>query len=237
MTSSDRPPAERDRPRLYGRRRGRALSPRRRALIDGLLPRLAVAPPEGPLDPRSLFDPPPAEVWLEVGFGKGEHLAWQAARRPDVGLIGCEPYLDGVASLLAAVADGALRNIRVHPDDARTLIDRLAPASLARVFVLFPDPWPKPRHRKRRFLGRATLDALARVLEDGAMLRCATDDEPYLTEMLALALGHPAFAWPAEGPDAWCRPADMGPRSRCEARALAQGRRPVYLEFTRRARA
>jgi tRNA (guanine-N7-)-methyltransferase len=224
-------------PRVYGRRKGRAPSARRRRLLAELLPKLAVPQPAvGELDPFRLFDPAPAEVWLEIGFGKGEHLAFQAAAHPDVGLIGCEPYQDGVASLLAAVDDAGLANVRIHPGDGRVLLEALAPASLARAFVLFPDPWPKKRHHKRRLVAPATLELLARALADGGVLRLASDDAPYLREMLALGLAHPAFDWPAEGPASWRRPADMGPASRCEARALALGHRPGYLEFRRRPR-
>ncbi|MGH6720182.1 MAG: tRNA (guanine(46)-N(7))-methyltransferase TrmB, partial [Alphaproteobacteria bacterium] len=144
-----------------------------------------------------------------------------------------------------------LGNVRVYPGDVRVLLGCLAPAVLARAFVLFPDPWPKTRHHKRRLVTPATLDLLARALADGGVLRLASDDAPYLAEMQALALAHPAFDWPASawpasdcppsywpavGPASWRRPADMGPPSRCEARALSQGRRPGYLDFRRRPR-
>lgn len=223
--------------RLHGRRAGRPLTARRRRLIDELLPAVALeVPAHGTIDARAAFATPPDEVWLEVGFGKGEHLAHQAARHRAVGLIGCEPFLGGVASLLAAIEDGGLANVRVFAGDARLLLDRLAESSLDRAFVLFPDPWPKARHRKRRFLDRAALDGLARALVDGGRLRFATDDADYLTDTLALVLAHRDFAWPAEAAAEWHRPADQGPRSRCEAKALREGRRPVYLAFTRVAR-
>lgn len=224
--------------RLFGRRAGRPLTARRRRLIDELLPAVALElPAHGTIDPSAEFATPPDEVWLEVGFGKGEHLAHQAAGHPAVGLIGCEPYLGGVASLLAAIEDRGLANVRVFAGDARLLLDRLAESSLDRAFVLFPDPWPKTRHRKRRFLDRAALDGLARALVDGGRLRFATDDADYLADTLALVLARPDFLWPAEAAAAWHRPADLGPRSRCEAKALREGRRPVHLEFVRHARA
>jgi tRNA (guanine-N7-)-methyltransferase len=205
-----------------------------------LLPRIAVVVPaddQSAADPRAWFDPPAAEVWFEVGFGKGEHLVHRAALRPDVGLIGCEPFEGGVATLLAAIEDDGLPNIRVHAEDARPLLRRLAPGSLARVFVLFPDPWPKARHHERRFVTRATLDAIAGALADGGLFRFATDDAAYLTETLAAVRAHPAFEWTARASSDWRRPADQGPMSRYEARARDQGRVAVYLDFKRRARA
>lgn len=194
-------------------------------------------PGTGPLDPAALFDPPPSAVWLEIGFGAGEHLAHQAQRHPEVGLIGCEPYVNGVARLLARVEDAGLANVRVHPDDARPMLARLPDGCIARLFVLFPDPWPKARHGKRRLVTREGLDVFARLLADEGTLHVASDVEPYLTDALAAGLAHPAFAWRAERAADWARPADMGPPSRCEAKALAAGRRPAYLTFVRRPRA
>jgi len=226
------------RARLHGRRKGRRLSPHRQRLLAALLPRLEVTLGDREtLDPRTLFGESPRPVWLEVGFGRGEHLAHQAGLHPELGLIGCEPYVNGVANLLALVDGQGLRNVRIFPGDARVLLDRLTEASLARVAVLFPDPWPKERHRKRRVLRPATLDVIARVLEDGGVLRFATDDGPYLTDVLASVLAHPAFDWPARSAAAWRRPQDLGPPSRCEAKALGAGRRPVYLEVVRKGRA
>jgi tRNA (guanine-N7-)-methyltransferase len=195
-----------------------------------VLPRIAV--PDGPLDPRTLF-PSAREVWLEIGFGAGEHLAHQAARNPDIGLIGCEPYIAGVAACLARIVDAGLGNVRIHADDARALLPRLTPASLARIDLLFPDPWPKPRHRKRRLVDRANLDLIARCLAPGGLFRFATDDPDYAARTLALASRHGAFAWEAAGPADWRRPADAGPLSRCEAKAGSAGRPTVYLAFRR----
>ena len=223
---------------FHGRRHGRPLRPARRALLQTDLPRLRIELPEiGRLDPGPLFEPPPRAVWLEIGFGGGEHLAWQAAANPGVGMIGCEPYVNGVASLLSRVQQQKLINLRLFPDDGRYLLSCLAMASIARIFILFPDPWPKNRHHKRRLITRTTLDDMADVLEDEAELRFATDDGGYLRWTLAALLAHPAFEWTARRPRDWReRPADW-PQTRYEQKALAQGRRCAYLRFRRRSRA
>jgi tRNA (guanine-N7-)-methyltransferase len=222
---------------LYGRRRGRPLHRGQQALVDTLLPRLAVTlPAAGVLDPSALFDPRPEEVWLEIGFGSGEHLAAQATARPAIGIIGCEVFENGIAKLLTDVQRRALANVRILTDDARLLIAALPPASIGRVFILFPDPWPKQRHHKRRIVAEETLDTLAAIMTDGAELRLATDDLDYLAWMLARVPVHPAFAWLAEGPSDWrVRPADW-PATRYEAKAIAAGRRPYFLRLRRRPR-
>lgn len=224
--------------RLYGRRIGRPLRAAQQRLLDTRLPRLRIAlpPAGGRLDPARLFDGAVAAVWLEIGFGGGEHLAAQARTHPEVGFIGCEPFVNGVASLLGHVAGDGLANLRVHDDDARALLDALPDASIGRVFVLFPDPWPKKRHHKRRFVGPANLDRLARVMTDGAELRLATDDMDYARWMLAHGRAHPAFAWRARGPEDWrARPPDW-PATRYEEKATRAGRRSLYLTFVRRPR-
>jgi len=228
----DRPPGRRR--VLYGRRRGRPLHRGQQALVDTLLPRLAVTlPAAGVLDPSALFDPRPEEVWLEIGFGSGEHLAVQAAAHPAIGLIGCEVFENGIAKLLADVQRRALANVRILTDDARLLIAALPPASIGRVFILFPDPWPKQRHHKRRIVAEETLDALAAIMTDGAELRLATDDLDYLAWMLARVPVHPAFAWLADRPSDWrIRPADW-PATRYEAKAIAAGRQPYFLRLRR----
>ena len=172
--------------------------------LDGLAP--------GSLVPSALFDPAPAAVWIEVGFGAGEHLAWQASRHPDIGFIGCEPYVAGVSRLLAHVEEQGLANIRLAADDARLLLHALPDASIGRAFVLFPDPWPKTRHAERRFLDAWACAELARVLEDGAELRFASDAMAYVRPALGLLTGHRDFAWLAAGPQDWReRPADWPP--------------------------
>ena len=220
---------------LYGRRRGKKLRSGQEALLDTLLPRLLLAVPEAPqqIDLAAQFGPV-REVWLEVGFGAGEHLVWQAEQHPDVGLIGCEPYLNGVAKCLAHIERTGVRNVRLFMDDARLVMAALPDRSLSRVFVLFPDPWPKTRHHKRRFVQRDTLDGLARLMKPGAELRLATDDPSYLPWMLEHAGTHPAFEWLAERPADWRgRPADWPP-TRYEQKAIAAGRTPTFLRLRRR---
>ena len=251
---------------LFGRRRGRRLRPGREALLADLLPRLAIDVPaeaDVPLDPGALFAggdpasgaggdpasgagtagggfvPPdvwPDDVWLEIGFGAGEHLAAQALNHPEIGFIGCEPYINGVASLLREIERHGLNNIRVLMDDARALIERLEPASIGRVDILFPDPWPKKRHHKRRFILPANLDALASVLKDEGEFRFASDDTGYVRWTLEHVLDHADFVWLARGPRSWReRPAGSVP-TRYEGKAADQGRACVFLGFQRRRR-
>ena len=235
----DDAPAHPRRHLVYGRRRGPKLRPHSRALLDELLPSVAYPVPRAGriADPLAPFGRRPRRaLWLEIGFGAGEHLVAQAAAHADVAMIGCEPYLNGVARLLSAIEAHALDNIRIHADDARALVDALPDACLGRVFMLFPDPWPKTRHHKRRLIAEPFLAQLARTMRDGAELRLATDQRPYCRWMLARLIGHPAFAWCARGPDDWrLRPAGW-PETRYERKALAAGRSCVYLAFRRRRR-
>lgn len=225
-------------PRFHGRRRGRRLRAHREELLATLLPALELAlPPDDRMpDASALFARPVREIWLEIGFGNGEHLIWQAQHHRDVGLIGAEPYLNGVARLLAHIADGDVDNIRIVPDDVRPLLQRFPAASLGRVFILFPDPWPKARHHKRRLVSEETLDQLAAVMADGAELRLATDDADYLASMLRIGLAHPDFEWLARRPNDWrCRPDDW-PATRYEEKNRSGGLGPVFLRFRRRGR-
>jgi tRNA (guanine-N7-)-methyltransferase len=221
--------------RSFGRRRGRVMSARQQHLLAVDLPRLALDFAQPPPDRlTALFDAPVDDVWLEIGFGGGEHLLWQAAHHPGVGLIGCEPFLDGVVKVVDAIGAAGHRNVRIHPDDARPLLRWLPEQSIGRAFVLFPDPWPKRRHHKRRLVSPPFLDLLARVLKPGAELRIGTDIPDYVRTTLLALLPHPAFVWPARGPKDWqVRPADWPP-TRYEQKAIREGRRPVYLSFCRR---
>jgi tRNA (guanine-N7-)-methyltransferase len=221
--------------RLYGRRKGRPLRPSQQRLMAALLPRLRFALPAGAgLDPRALFAGPVDQLWLELGFGAGEHLAAQAAAHPEIGFIGAEVFENGIAKLLAAIDRTGLRNIRVFPDDGRALLAQLVERSVARVFILFPDPWPKERQKKRRILSPETLDQLARTMCDGAELRLATDDMDYARAMLERGTAHAAFEWLASAARDWrMRPADWPP-TRYEEKARAAGRTPVFLRFRRR---
>lgn len=220
--------------RSYGRRKARPLSERKDQLLDELLPRLRLPLATPALSPlASLFAQPVSDVWLEIGFGSGEHLAWQAGQHPDVGCIGCEPFINGVASLLGRIEDSGLETVRIHDGDAREALDWLPEASIGRAFVLFPDPWPKKRHLKRRLLSPETVAQLGRVLRSGGELRFATDNGDYAGQALSLFLEGGAFQWLAESAKDWReRPADW-PETRYERKALAASRKPAYLSFRR----
>jgi tRNA (guanine-N7-)-methyltransferase len=211
------------------------LRPGQQRLFETLLPELSISLPQaGRLDPRTLFPAGIASVWLEIGFGGGEHLAEQAERHPEIGFIGSEVFENGVGKLLGEIDRRRLGNVRLFAEDARPLIEALAPASIGRVFILFPDPWPKQRHHKRRLVSAPTLDRLAEIVPEGAELRLATDDPGYLAWMLEHATAHPGFVWLARRPADWReRPPDWPP-TRYEAKARAAGRSPVFLRFARR---
>jgi tRNA (guanine-N7-)-methyltransferase len=198
-------------------------------LIRALLPRLRVHAEE----PARSFESPAAALRLEIGFGGGEHLAAQARAHPNIGFIGCEPFVNGIAKLLSVIDREGLRNIRIWDADATELIGRLPPRSIAGGTLLYPDPWPKRRHRKRRFLSDQSLKALARVMTPGAPLRFATDIDDYAGWALARVLRSRAFRWTAERPDDWRRPWPGWPGTRYEAKALRDGRTPTYLTFER----
>lgn len=238
-----RPGGDRSRPsraprKLYGRRKAHKLRPAQQQALETLLPELQLRMPDDgeTLDPPALFGREVREVWLEIGFGAGEHLLWQAGEHPDVGLIGAEVFRDGIAKLLRRFDDGAPANLRLYHGDARDLLEALPAASLARAFVLFPDPWPKARHHKRRFVQQDQLDALARALRDGGELRLATDDPSYQRWMLIELQRHPAFEWTAERAADWRERGPDWPATRYEMKALGQGRRPIYLRYRRRPR-
>ncbi len=219
---------------LYGRRKGKALRPHQANLIDELLPQLSLDLSDRILDARALFTPSISDVWLEIGFGGGEHLIETAASSPDVGLIGCDPFVNGVAKVLAAIGPRCLTNVRLHPGDAADVLDRLPKASLGRVFLLYPDPWPKRRQHKRRFISNESLRDLARVMRPGSELRFATDIDDYAGWTLARILRSPDFLWAAKTSADWIESWPGWRETRYEKKARASGRRPVYLTFTRR---
>lgn len=220
--------------RSFGRRRGRKRSRRQDALMRDLLPTVGVdltAPPPAPLERAFAADV--RETWLEVGFGGAEHLIWQARQHRDTGLIGCEPFEEGVVKALSEIEQGGDRNILVYSNDARLLLRWLPAASISRAFVLFPDPWPKARHRKRRLVAPPLLGMLARVMRTGAELRIGTDIGDYARTILMAFQGSADFRWTAEGPQDWRqRPTDW-PATRYETKAIAAQRRPVFLRFER----
>ena len=224
----------------YGRRRGRKLRSKRQHLLDTLLPELRVpVTGHGSVDTtkfskvRENF----SSLWLEIGFGQGEHIAAQAKGNLDTLLIGCEPYVNGVSSLLRTIDAEAIDNILIHDEDARVLLDELPDASVGRLFLLFPDPWPKSRHHKRRFISTTNLDRIARILEDGAEFRFVTDHSGYARWALWHTLNHAEMEWSAECAVDWrIRPSDWQP-TRYEEKAQADGRACTYLTFRRRASA
>ena len=227
MAESNYP--DRRRRQLYGRRKGPKLSARQAELRHTLLPQIALDPVK---DARAQFPSHVSELWLEVGFGAGEHLHQLAGENPHIGLIGAEPYEMGVAKLLSKLAAEPRANIRIYEGDGRDIIAALPDGSLSRFFLLFPDPWPKTRHHKRRFLQMEMLDELARVLKTSAELRFATDDKSYLPYALERLIAHPAFEWGARGPQDWkTRPSDWPP-TRYEAKAIKGP--PSYLAWLRK---
>lgn len=219
------------RPKFFGRRRGRSLNPTQQRILVDKLPGLSVDPDALPADPSDLFDVEIRDLWLEVGFGSGEHLVGQAGNHADIGFLGCEPFINGVAKMVRDADAAGLRNVKILADDARLLLDALPDACLGRAYVLFPDPWPKKRHRPRRFVGPDNLPRLARLLRPGAELRCATDHPDYLDWMLYHVGRSAAFEWLAEGPKDWRDRWDDHIPTRYETKALAG--RPSYLRFRR----
>lgn len=213
--------------RTFGRVGGRALSARQRALIDELLPELEV--PEALDDLRALF-PRLEEIWLEIGFGGGEHLIEQARRNPKTGFIGCEPFIEGMAKALTQIEADGLTNVRLRMDDVRPLIESFAPQSLDRVFILFPDPWPKKRQQKRRLIQPEFLTGLHRACRKGARVRFATDVASYADEALLHFLQNGGFRWLAEMAADWRNaPADHV-TTRYETKKLGDCA-PVWFDF------
>jgi tRNA (guanine-N7-)-methyltransferase len=225
---------DRSRGALYGRHKGKALRSHQAQLVDELLPRLSLDLSASVADARALFPPPVSDIWLEIGFGGGEHLIRVAGERCDIGFIGCEPFVNGMGKALAAIEAQGLANIRLNAGDAADILAWLPEASLGRVFLHFPDPWPKRRQRKRRFISDANLAALAGVMRSGAELRFATDIDDYAGWTLARILRSSDFFWPAEASADWTAPWQDWQDTRYEAKAKQAGRRPVYLTFIRR---
>jgi tRNA (guanine-N7-)-methyltransferase len=219
---------------FYGRRKGHPLRPHQAGLLESLLPRLALDVTEpAPTDLAALYASRVDAVRLEIGFGGGENLIAQAQAHPDVGFIGCEPFVNGMAKALAAIDTLGLANIRLHHGDALPLLAWLPSASLQRIDLIYPDPWPKRRHWKRRFVQDASVPAIARVLAPGGEFRFATDWPDYAAWTLERLLRSPAFAWTAERADDWRRPWTNFSRTRYEAKALREGRTPYYFRFRR----
>jgi len=202
------------------------------ALLRELLPQVevGVAPR---LDCAALFPLQPREIWLEVGFGGGEHLIAQALAHRDIGFIGAEPFVNGVAKALASIEKEGLDNVRLRAGDAGALIEALPDRAISRLFILYPDPWPKRRHKKRRFVSAASVRQFSRILRPGGEVRFATDIDDYAGWTLRRFLDNPDFAWPAQRADDWRLPWPDWRETRYEAKAKREGRRPVYSTFVR----
>ena len=220
---------------FHGRLKGKALRPSQEAYLAEDLGNLSpgavdwdVNPDRQPIDLKSFFGA--RDVWLEIGFGGGEHMVHQAARMPDVGIIGCEPYINGVAMLLGKIREAGTHNVAVYPGDVRNMFDVLPENSISRAFLLYPDPWPKTRHHKRRFVTAEHLAPLAKCLKDGAIFRVATDIPDYVRQTLEEVPRH-GFDWLAERPDDWRKPWNDWISTRYEQKALREGRVPHYLTF------
>lgn len=221
---------------FYGRIKGKTLRDSQKRYLEDL-GHLAVPgvdwdenPDRTPLDPGALLGGRP--VWLEVGFGSGEHLVHQAARHPDVGFIGAEPFINGVATCIGKIRDLGLENIRLHPGDARDLFDVLPAGNLSKAFLLYPDPWPKARHHRRRFVTDEHLLPLHRALKPGATFRVATDIPDYVRQTME-EVPRAGFRWTGERASDWREPWDDWLRTRYEAKAVREGRTPHYMTFER----
>ena len=231
--------------RSFGRRHGRRLRTHAQELVDGLLPKIEMVGWGGggmrskeelqKLFPLIIPSPHP-RIFLEIGFGGGEHLAHMAGLHPDVSFIGCEPYVNGISGLLKVVEEKHLDNIRIYTDDVRDLLAVMPDACLERVYILYPDPWPKSRHHKRRLIQKPLLDVLARVMKPGAELRIATDWDDYATWILEQLLPHPAFEWTAQTAKDFTQPWHEWIPTRYEQKARREGRGSSYFVFNRASR-
>jgi tRNA (guanine-N7-)-methyltransferase len=232
IDDNDKPDGRRG---FFGRRKGHRLRPHQAGLVETLLPRLALdLGTAAPADLAGLFPMPVDEIRLEIGFGGGEYLAAQAEAHPRIGFIGCEPFVNGMAKALALIEARDLANIRLHLGDAVMVLDWLPTNSLAGVDLVYPDPWPKRRHWKRRFVQERTIADMVRILRRGGEFRFVSDIPDYAAWTLARMLRSPDFAWEAERADDWRRPWPGFVGTRYQAKAAREGRAPCYLVFRRK---
>jgi tRNA (guanine-N7-)-methyltransferase len=218
---------------IYGRRSGRPLKDSQKQRLEGLLPQVAVelSDVKHGLDPRTVFASSIQEIWLEIGIGGGEHLAYQARHNRSTGLIGAEFFINGIAKTLAYVDGENLDNIRLQHGDARELLDALTDDCLDRAFILFPDPWRKKRHNFRRIVNKETLDHMARILKVGSELRIATDHFDYLSWILRFCQQHPNLEWQAEHRSDWIDPPEDWITTRYQEKAIREDRVPAFLSY------
>lgn len=226
---------DRTRRAFFGRRKGHPLKARQAELFDDLLPRLAVdLTKPAPSDLAALFPQAPKTLRLEIGFGGGEHLIAQAMAHPECGFIGVDGFLNAIGKALVAIDDNDLGNVRLHHGDASDLLDWLPAGAFARIDLLYPDPWPKRRNWKRRFIQDDNLVRLSRILRSGGELRFATDIDSYMTYALTRVMRSPDFEWTAESADDWRNPWPGFTRTRYEAKAIREGRTPAYFIFRKK---
>lgn len=217
----------------FGRRRGRKLSPRKESYKTEELPKWRLALPEGAVSEKTLLGKY-KEIWLEIGFGGGEHAAEQARRNPDTLIIGSETFEEGVMKLVTEITEDKIENIRLWPEDARLLLEKLPDQCLSRVFILFPDPWPKLRHHKRRIINPQTLNLLYRVMKKGAELRLASDHADYVSWMLLHLQADSRFEWLAKAPEDFEREPEDWVKTRYQVKAEARGEVIVFLRYIRK---
>ncbi len=230
---SDEKPGNRGQLKTFGRTGGRPLSARQQALFDTLLPTITCPiAADNSLSPASLFDGAPREIWFEIGTGGGEHLTGQASRHSDIGMIGVEPFIEGVGKTLSQIDDGDITNVRLHQGDARQVLAGLKDAQLDRILILFPDPWPKSRHRKRRIVQQDTIELFASKLKPGGRLRFATDVIDYADWALERFLKSPSFEWLADSADDWRKPPQDHLTTRYQTKNLGDCA-PVFYDFKR----
>ncbi|MCQ2966178.1 MAG: tRNA (guanine(46)-N(7))-methyltransferase TrmB [Alphaproteobacteria bacterium] len=237
--------------RFYGRRKGKKIKESRQILHDSFLPkvRLKSFTDDEIVDPKTMFSIPVEEAWLEIGFGGGEHIAEQSKRHPHIGFIGAEVFLNGIISLLVhltgmekrgdvdediTITPDRVDNVRIYDEDARDLFKHFQPGSFSRIYVLFPDPWPKRKHRDRRFIGPKNIPILAKLLKSGGELRVASDDITYVRWALQHLMKSEDFEWTAEQSTDWTTPPLDWVNTRYEQKALNAGRKPVYLIFRKK---
>lgn len=222
--------------RVYGRRLAKPLKKTSGARLREYFPKHSLSLDDNLSNLAGLFDHNPSDIWLEIGFGKGEHLIAQAKANPHIGFIGCEPFINGVSGLVDHMVRDNVTNIRFFMDDARLLMDAMEENSISRGFILFPDPWPKKKHHKRRIVSPGNLVVISRLLKDNAELRIGTDHHDYCRWILARLMENSDFNWKSDHPDQWHQRPDDWPPTRYEQKALTVGRKSAYMTFIRRPR-